>query len=161
EPTTKADDAALASAIKRAGNVVVAAQLTAGATSEDAVEWLRPLPDIESAAAGVGHVDVNTGFDGGARTLLLRKADDQGAAVWAMAVELTRVGDGLPAGAVRALPNAVGVGERILPVTTETDSDLIESVAAGAARSEQLRAERLSFDYIGPTGSFAPQTISF
>ncbi|HEY7179851.1 MAG TPA: CHASE2 domain-containing protein, partial [Blastocatellia bacterium] len=36
EQTTKADDAALASAVKRAGNVVVAAQLTAGATSEDA-----------------------------------------------------------------------------------------------------------------------------
>ncbi|HEY8459091.1 MAG TPA: CHASE2 domain-containing protein, partial [Blastocatellia bacterium] len=75
EPTTRDDDAALALAIKRAGNVVVAAQLTAGAANEDAVEWLRPLPDIESNAAGVGHADVHTGFDGVARTLPLRKAD--------------------------------------------------------------------------------------
>jgi len=158
EPTTKADDAALASAVKRAGNVVVAAQLTAGATGADTVEWLRPLQDIESNAAGVGHVDVNTGFDGVARTLLLRKADDQSEALWAMAVELIRVGDGLPSDAVRALPQAVAIGERILPVTTDPDSDLIESTGAA---SERLRVERLSFDYIGPTGSFAPQTISF
>jgi signal transduction histidine kinase/CHASE2 domain-containing sensor protein len=158
EPTTKADDAALASAVKRAGNVVVAAQLTAGASSEDAVEWLRPLQDIESNAAGVGHVDVHTGFDGVARTLLPREADDQGKTLWAMAFELIRVGDGLAADALRALPQAVAIGNRILPVMTEPDSDLIELTGAGA---ELLRAERLSFDYIGPSGSFAPQTISF
>jgi signal transduction histidine kinase/CHASE2 domain-containing sensor protein len=158
DPTTKADDAALASAIKRAGNIVVAARLTAGTTSEDAVEWLRPLKDIESNAAGVGHDDVHTGFDGVARTLLLRKADDQGVALWAMAVELIRVGDGLAADALHALPQAVAIGNRILPVTTDLDSDLIESTGAG---SERLRVERLPFDYIGPSGSFAPQTISF
>src|SRR5262245_52378658 len=158
EPTTKADDAALASAVKRAGNVVVAAQLTAGATGEEAVEWLRPLKDIESNAAGVGHVDVHTGFDGVARTLLPREADDQGAALWAMAVELIRVGDGLPSDAPRVLPQAVAVGNRILPVTTDPDSHLIESTGAGPDR---LRAARLLIDYIGPPGSFAPQTISF
>jgi signal transduction histidine kinase/CHASE2 domain-containing sensor protein len=158
DPTTKSEDTALASAIKRAGNVVVAAQLTAGATSEDAVEWLRPLQDIESNAAGVGHTDVHTGFDGVARTLPLRKADDQGVALWAMAVELIRAGDGLPVDAIRALPKAVAIGERILPIVTSLDSELIESTGAV---SERLRTERLSFDYIGPTGSFAPQTISF
>jgi two-component system, OmpR family, phosphate regulon sensor histidine kinase PhoR len=31
----------------------------------------------------------------------------------------------------------------------------------GAPGSEGLRVERLSFDYIGPAGSFAPRTISF
>src|SRR5262249_21462552 len=132
EPTTKADDAALVSAVKDAGNVVVAAQLTAGATSEDGVEWLRPLPDIESSAAGVGHVDVHTPFDGGARMLLLREADDQGAAHWAMAVELIRVGDGPAADPLRALPQAVAIVNRILPATTDPDSDLIESTGAGS-----------------------------
>jgi len=158
ETTTKADDAALASAVKRAGNVVVAAQLTAGATNEDAVEWLRPLPDIESNAAGVGHVDVHTGFDGVARALPPREADDQGVALWAMAVELIRVGDGLAADATRVLPQAVTIGDRILPITTNPDSYLIESTGAG---TERLRAARLLIDYIGPPGSFAPQTISF
>jgi signal transduction histidine kinase/CHASE2 domain-containing sensor protein len=156
--TTKADDASLASAVKRAGNVVVAAQLKRGATSEDVVDWLLPLPDIESSAAGVGHVHVHTGFDGVARTLLLRKADDEGRALWAMVVELIRVGDGLAADALRALPQAVAIGNRILPVTTDPDSHFIESTGAAP---ERLRAARLSIDYIGPTGSFAPQTISF
>ena len=141
DPTTRADDAALASAVKRAGNVVVAAQLTAGATSEDAVEWLRPLQDIESNAAGVGHVDVHTGFDGVARTLLPRNADDQGGALWAMAVEVIRVGDGLAADALRAAPQAVAIGNRVLPVTTDPGSILIESAGGG---SERLRAARMS-----------------
>jgi signal transduction histidine kinase len=156
EPTVKADDSALAAAIKRAGNVVVAAQLSVGATSEDEVNWLRPLPEIESNAAGVGHVNVHTGFDGVARTLLLRQADDHGDAIWAMAVELIRVGDGLPADSLRDLPRKVAIGERILPATINPDSYHIESDGA-----EHLRAARLSIDYIGPSGSFSPQTISF
>ena len=158
EPTIKSEDAALASAIMRAGNVVVAAQLTAGATNNDEIAWLRPLPEIESNAAGVGHVDVHTGFDGVARTLVLREADDQGEALWAMAVELIRIGDGLGAGDLRGLPQSLAIGKRILPVTTNPDSQIIESTGA---RPERLSAERLSIDYIGPTGSFAPQTISF
>ncbi len=158
DPTTRADDAALATAIKRAGNVVVAAKLTAGETGDTVVEWLRPLPEIEANAAAVGHVDVHTGFDGVARTLLPREADDQGRSLWAMAIELIRVGDGLPAGAIRALPEAVTVGNRILPITTDPDSYFVESTGPAP---ERLRAARLSIDYIGPTGSFAPQTISF
>jgi signal transduction histidine kinase/CHASE2 domain-containing sensor protein len=158
DPTTEADDAALAMAIKRAGNVVVAAQLPAVPTSEDAVEWLRPLQEIESNAAGVGHTDVHTGFDGVARTLLPRKVDNQSVPLWAMAVELIRAGDRLPADAIHVLPNSVAIGERILPVTTNPDPDFIESTSAG---STPMRVERLSFDYIGPSGSFAPQTISF
>src|SRR5262249_39830308 len=132
--------------------------LTTGASNDSAVEWLRPLPDIEACAAGVGHVEVQTGFDGVARALLLRKADDQGIALWAMAVELIRAGDGLAADAIRELPQAVANGTRTLPVTTDPDLDLIDSTNAGPGG---LRVERLSFDYIGPPGSFAPQTISF
>src|SRR5262245_33078601 len=69
-----------------------------------------------------------------------------------------RVGDELPADALRAMPQAVAIGNRILPVTTDPDSHLIESKSASP---EHLRASRLSIDYIGPPGSFAPQTISF
>ncbi|HEY6400825.1 MAG TPA: CHASE2 domain-containing protein, partial [Blastocatellia bacterium] len=56
EPTTPADDQALATAIARAGNVALAAQLatTTGDNGESRVVWLRPLPEIERAAAGVG-----------------------------------------------------------------------------------------------------------
>ncbi len=158
ESTTKAEDDALALAVKGAGNVVVAAQLTAGATNDDEIAWLRPLRDIESNAAGVGHVDVHTGFDGVARTLLLREADDRGEALWAMAVELIRVGDGLSTDAISDSPQAMAIGKRILPVTTDLDSQLIET---NGSSPERLRAGRLLIDYIGPPGSFAPQTISF
>ncbi len=95
EPTMPADDQALATAIARAGNVVVASQLTrtTGDNGESGVVWLRPLPELESAAAGVGHVNVVPGHDGIVRALLLRQADDGGAAVWAMAAEAARVAD--------------------------------------------------------------------
>src|SRR5262249_60269615 len=51
EPTKPADDQALAAAIARAGNVVVASQLTrtTGDNGESGVLWLRPLPEIERA----------------------------------------------------------------------------------------------------------------
>jgi signal transduction histidine kinase/CHASE2 domain-containing sensor protein len=157
EPTNSSDDSALASAISRAGNVVVAAQLTADVANEDEVSWLRPLPEIESNAAGVGHVDVHTGFDGVARALLLRQADDQARSFWAMALELIRVGDGLTAEAVRELPHAVALGKRVIPVITDPGSDLIESQGTSP---EHIRAPRLLIDYIGPSGSFATQTVS-
>ncbi|MCI0661860.1 MAG: CHASE2 domain-containing protein, partial [Acidobacteria bacterium] len=158
EPTNSSDDSALAAAIARAGNVVVAGQLTTETANEDAVNWLLPLPEIESNAAAVGHVDVHTGFDGVARTLMLREADDHANSFWAMAVELIRVGDGLTADAVRELPDAVALGKRVIPIITDPSLDLIESQGT---RAEHLRAARLLIDYIGPTGSFAAQTFSF
>src|SRR5215207_587601 len=81
EPTTPGDDLALAEAISRSGNVVVAAQLIASSGEGQAV-WLRPLEAVAKAAAGVGHVNVATGFDGVARVLPLRQADDSGSVLW-------------------------------------------------------------------------------
>src|SRR5215471_14999938 len=74
ESTVAADDSALADSIKRAGNVVLAAQLTEGTDRSGipSVSWLRPLPSIESVAAGVGHANVSTEADGEARELSLR-----------------------------------------------------------------------------------------
>ncbi|MGH9937401.1 MAG: CHASE2 domain-containing protein, partial [Blastocatellia bacterium] len=53
EPAAAADDRALAEAIARAGNVVVAAQLAESADEQgqSRIAWLRPLPEIERAAA--------------------------------------------------------------------------------------------------------------
>src|SRR5215831_14252792 len=96
EPTAPAnndDDQRLAAAIARAGNVIAAAQLIGGGPRP--AEWLRPLPEIGRAAAGVGHVNVLTESDGAARGLLLRAADDEGQSLWAMAVETVRIGDRL------------------------------------------------------------------
>jgi PAS domain S-box-containing protein len=157
ETTSTADDSALASAIAKAGNVVTAAQLTR--TDSGRVVWLRPLPSVEKAAAGVGHVHVSTEVDGVAGSFLVRQADDQGQAEWTMALEAIRVGEGANDQSIQELPGAVSIGERTFPVRSETRTIEIET---GRPRSAQrLRASWIPIEYVGPAGSFAPYTFSF
>src|ERR1700737_4720167 len=89
EPTDRSDDNALADSIKRAGNVVSAAQLLRAPSGE--VVWLRPIPSIQDASTAIGHVNVSTELEGVARELLVREADDEGRAFWAMAIEAIRI----------------------------------------------------------------------
>src|SRR6195256_1393559 len=157
DATSNADDSALASAIAKAGNVVTAAQLAS--TESGRVVWLRPLPAIERAAAGVGHVHVSTEVDGVAGSFLVRQADDQGQAEWAMALETIRVGEGANGQSIQELPGAVSIGGRTFPVRSETRTIEIET---GRPRSTQrLRASWIPIEYVGPAGSFAPYTFSF
>jgi signal transduction histidine kinase/CHASE2 domain-containing sensor protein len=157
EPTNNADDSALATAIARAGNVVIAAQLSR--TESGRVVWLRPLPSIEKTAAGIGHVHVSTEVDGVAGSFLVRQADDQGQTEWAMALETIRVGEGVNDQSVQELPGTVSIGGRTFPVRTETRTMEIES---NHPRSTQrLRASWIPIEYVGPAGSFAPHTFSF
>jgi signal transduction histidine kinase/CHASE2 domain-containing sensor protein len=162
EPTMPADDQALATAIASAGNVVVASQLTraVGDRGESRVVWLRPLPEIESAAAGVGHVNVVLGHDGIVRALLLRQADDGGAALWAMAAEAIHVADREKGGELRELPGAAQIGLRKVPVHSN-DDEVVLGAQNDGAYFERLRPTRLHIDYVGPGGSFAGQTYSF
>jgi signal transduction histidine kinase/CHASE2 domain-containing sensor protein len=157
DATNNADDSALALAIAKAGNVVTAAQLTRIESGQ--VVWLRPLPSIEKAATGVGHVHVSTEIDGVAGSFLVRQADDQGQAEWAMALETIRVGEGTNDQSIQELPGAVSVGGRTFPVRSESRTIEIES---GRPRSTQrLRATWIPIEYIGPAGSFASYTFSF
>src|SRR5882762_1807172 len=157
EATSNADDSALASAIGKAGNVVAAAQLTR--TESGRVVWLRPLSPVEKAAAGVGHVHVSTEADGVAGSFLVRQADDQGQAEWAMALETIRVGEGANDRSIQELPGAVSIGGRTFPMRSETRRIEIES---GRPRNTQrLRASWIPIEYVGPAGSFAPYTFSF
>ena len=57
DATAPGDDDALAAAIRRSGNVVLAAQLIETPLRE--AEWIRPLPLLAQAAAGVGHGNVD------------------------------------------------------------------------------------------------------
>src|ERR1700676_1964150 len=157
EPTSSADDSALAAAIARAGNVVAAAQLSR--TESGRVVWLRPLPAIEKAAAGIGHAHVSTEIDGVAGSFLVRQADDLGQAEWAMALETIRVGEGVNDQSVQELPGRVSMGGRTLPVRTETRTMEIES--SHPRSTERLRASWIPIEYVGPAGSFAPHTFSF
>jgi PAS domain S-box-containing protein len=157
ETTNTADDSPLASAIAKAGNVVTAAQLTR--TESGQVVWLRPLSSVEKAAAGVGHVHVSTEADGVAGSFLVRQADDQGQAEWAMALETIRVGEGANDQSIQELPGAVSIGGRTFPMRSETRTIEIES---GRPRNTQrLRASWIPIEYVGPAGSFAPYTFSF
>lgn len=165
EPTTEANDAALADAISRTGNTVAAAQLVDAAASSDGsgerqVQWLRPLPQIERVSAGVGHVNISTESDGTARDLPLRKMDNEGRALWSMAVEAVRVGDGISAGEVQDLSGAVRLGGRMLLLAND-ENKLNFTTQEANGRIVNLRADRMVIDYIGPTGSFAPHTYSF
>src|SRR5262245_16148406 len=157
DPTNEAGDAALAEAVKRAGNVVAPAQLIE--TPLGGVEWVRPLPAIEKAAAAVGHGNVLTDDDGVARSLTLRQTDDEGNAFWAMAVEAIRVGDGLRPEDARDVPDAVNIGPRVIPV--EADAEVDDYATPRTESSPQtFRASRMAIDYVGPAGSFADRTVS-
>jgi signal transduction histidine kinase/CHASE2 domain-containing sensor protein len=162
EPTTPADDQALATAIARAGNVVLAAILapTTGDNGESRVVWLRPLPEIERAAAGVGHVNVIPGYDGIVRTLLLRQADYSGAELWAMAAETIRVAGRDKGVELRESPEAAQIGPHRVPIYSNNDEIILGAQNEGA-RFERLRPARLHLDYVGPAGSFAERTYSF
>jgi PAS domain S-box-containing protein len=157
DTTNNADDSALASAIAKAGNVVTAAQLAR--TESGSVVWLRPLPSIERAAAGVGHVHVSTEVDGVAGSFLVRQADDQGQAEWAMALEIIRVGEGANDQSIQELPGAVSISARIFPVRSETRT--IEIETSRPRSTQRLWASWIPIEYVGPAGSFAPYTFSF
>jgi PAS domain S-box-containing protein len=162
EPSTSADDAALADSIKRSGNSIVGAQLveTTDETGSPIARWLRPLPIIEGSAAGLGHVNVATEADGQARELPLRKADDQGQSLWAMAVETIRVGEGVRPDTVRDVAGGVRLGTRTIPVAREVRTTRFGRQGANAPE-ETLNADRMVIDYVGPPGSFSHQTYSF
>jgi signal transduction histidine kinase/CHASE2 domain-containing sensor protein len=162
EPTEPDEDEALAAAIARAGNVVVATQLirTTDERNENRIAWLRPLPEIESAAAGTGHVNIATGFDGVARLLLLRQSDDEGQAFWAMAIEAIRIAMQVKSESLRELPDALQIGARTIPVNIGGDEVPLGPERDGS-QFERLRPARLILDYVGPARSFSPQTYSF
>src|SRR5262249_30615083 len=162
EPTSPSDDTAMADAIKRAGNAVVAAQLieTTDEKGEAADNWLRPLPLIENAAAGVGHVNVSTEADGAARELSLRKSDDQGKALWSIAVETIRVGEGIRATSIVDVPGGVVLGSRTIPILADGPTSSFRSRHLNS-RAEISRPDRMTIDYVGPPGSFSHQTFSF
>ncbi|MDX2042912.1 MAG: CHASE2 domain-containing protein [Acidobacteriota bacterium] len=157
EATNENDDVALAQAIKNSGKVVVAAQLVS--IGANRAEWLRPLPDIEQAAAAVGHGNVATDNDGVARALLLREADDGGHTYWSLAAELVRVADGARPEEIHEVPGAVRIAARTIPVVTDSQSVFV-TTQPNSTQFETVRANRMPIDFVGPAGTFAARTFS-
>lgn len=162
ESTSETEDAALADSIKRAGNAVVAAQLIEIADEKGlpGTRWLHPIPQIENAAAGVGHVNVSTEADGTARELSLRKSDDQGKALWSIALETIRAGEGIRGASVRDVPGAVVLGSRMIPIMPDIPNVSFASRDINS-RTDTSRPDRMTIDYVGPPGSFSHQTFGF
>ena len=157
DPTTPAEDDALANSIRKAGNVALAAQLVE-AQAGGGAQWLGPCPAIRQSGAGTGHVNVLAESEGAARELLVRMADDRGSALLALAVETVRIGERVPSGAVVDTGAVLGVGPRSIPI--EAAGRVAAIGGPAGARAEVMRAGRMAIDYIGPTDSFAAHTYS-
>jgi PAS domain S-box-containing protein len=156
DPTTQEDDDNLARSIGRAGNVVVAAQLTDSPVHGGPSRWLQPLPAMERAAAGVGHVNAQTETDGIVRQVPIRMADDNGRSYRAMAVEAVRIADGTSEEGITDEQDALLVGARTIRLDTAAPPIAIIPTAS----TRVLHGGRMTIDYIGPAGSFGPVTYS-
>jgi signal transduction histidine kinase/CHASE2 domain-containing sensor protein len=156
DPTTQEDDDDLARSIGRAGNVVVAAQLTDSPIHGGPSRWLQPLPAIERAAASVGHVNAQTELDGIVRQVAIRMADDTGRSYLSMPVEVVRIADGTPLQGVTDEQGALLLGARTIRLDTSAPAVAI----VPSASTRVLHGGRMTIDYIGPAGSFGPVTYS-
>ena len=156
DPTTQEDDDNLARSIGRAGNVVVAAQLTDSPVHGGPSRWLRPLPAIERAAAGVGHVNAQTETDGIVRQVAIRLADDDGRSYRAMPVEAVRIADGTSEEGITDEQSALLLGARTIRLDTAAPPVAI----IPSASTQVLHGGRMTIDFIGPAGSFGPVTYS-
>ena len=156
DPTTQEDDDNLARSIGRAGNVVVAAQLTDSPVHGGPSRWLPPLPSLEHAAAAVGHVNAQTELDGIVRQIAVRLADDSGHAFRAMPVEAVRIADGTAEEGLTDEQRDLLLGGRTIPLDTTAPSVEIEPTAS----TRVLHGGRMTIDFIGPAGSFNPVTYS-
>src|ERR1019366_4059167 len=116
DPGTQEDDDDLARSIGRAGNVVVAAQLTDSPVHGGPSRWLRPLPAIERA--GAGHVNAQTETDGIVRQVAIRLADDDGRSYRAMPVEAVRIADGTSEEGITDEQSALLLGARTIRLDT-------------------------------------------
>jgi signal transduction histidine kinase/CHASE2 domain-containing sensor protein len=158
DATNREADETLARSIARAGNVVLAAQLIDSAARGGPAAWLRPMPALATAAAGVGHVNVQVESEGVARQLAVQVSDDAGETLRAIPVEAVRVGDRAPVQSVSFTGPALVVGSRAIPLDTSPPVVLVGQAAGRAPR--RLETGGMTIDYIGPAASFDPVTYS-
>ena len=158
DPTTQADDEALARSLGRAGNVVLAAQLIDSAANGGQAVWLMPMSALANAAAAVGHANVEVELDGAARQVAAQAADDAGRTLRALPVETVRVAAGTPERSVSFTGRSLLLGRRTIPLEEGPAPVLPGHV--GSPPPSRLPTGRLNIDYIGPAGSFDSVTYS-
>jgi signal transduction histidine kinase len=156
DPSAPEDDAVLAQAIGHAHNVVLGAQLVDSPVPGGPSTWLMPMPIFAAAAAGIGHVNVEVESEGVARQIAVQTADDSGLTVRALPIEALRVASGAPAANVFFNGKSMLVGNRAIPLQVSPATVRIRQ----SGTVERLDTGRMTIDYIGPAGSFAPVTYS-
>ena len=157
DPTNDAGDAALARSIAGAGNVVLAAQLIDSPVHGGPSNWLLPLPALASAAAAIGHVNVQVESEGVARQIAVQSSDDAGKTLRAMSIEAIRVGDRTPEQGVTFTGRSLVFGEHSIPLELAPSPSI---VSQSGVPPVHLNSGRMTIDYIGPSGSFDPVTYS-
>jgi len=156
DPSAPEDDALLAQAIGHAHNVVLGAQLVDSPVPGGPSTWLMPVPIFAAAAAGIGHVNVEVESEGVARQIAVQTADDSGLTLRALPIEAFRVASGAPPANVFFTGKSMLVGNRAIPLQVSPATVRIRQ----SGTVERLETGRMTIDYIGPAGSFAPVTYS-
>lgn len=158
EQKDPAGDRALGDAIRRAGDVVVSAQLieSAGRGIDSSLapersptqlsQWLMPIPEIASAARAIGHVHAAPDVDGVLSSVQLSKSSSVGARRWALALELLRLASNIEA-APEEIPSALQVGPYVIPILDRSDTPSLEPASL-------QRANEMRINYAGPTATF-------
>lgn len=153
-----AEDLALGEAIRRAGNVVLAAQLIEGRTQESSgpaetgrdagqlSQWLMPVPEIAAGARAIGHVHAAPDVDGELNSVQLSKSSSDAVRRWALALELLRLSENIDA-APEELSSSLKVGSFVIPI-------LDRSAAQAISPASLHRANEMRINYAGPAATF-------
>jgi len=152
EESEPEEDARLAEAIKKNGRVILPTQLfEADSPTENGqteVVWLRPLPEIEAAAASEGHAHAAPDVDGTLRSIQLSKADDKGARFWAFGLEILRVAEAIAPTDFEEKPDSLRFGSHdIRLLQNETEIPNIPGVKIS-------RSDEMLINYAGATKSY-------
>lgn len=156
EPSEAEEDRRLVQAVRQSGRVVLPAQLpdseTAGSDQLGST-WLRPLAELERAAAGVGHAHAAPDVDGVLRSIQLSKADERGDRLWAFGLEAVRVAEGIASNDIRESAGALHVGRYEIPVLDEPSPFAAPGITI-------TRPNEMLINYVGPTRSFRYYSIA-
>ncbi|HEY0460990.1 MAG TPA: CHASE2 domain-containing protein [Pyrinomonadaceae bacterium] len=151
EETDPEVDRRLASAILENGRVVLPVQLFENVSENSAgkdLVWLKPLPELERAAAGEGHAHAAPDTDGTLRSIQLSKTDDQGNRFWAFGLEVLRVAEDIKADDFSESADRLRFGNYDIKLTRD------ESVESAVPGVSTIRANEMLINYVGAANSF-------
>lgn len=147
EPSDANEDAKLAEAIKRNNKIILPAQLVEKNDEGISIVWLRPLHEFEKNARAIGHAHISPDVDGMMRSIQLSKADNTATRLWAFALEVVRVADGIGQNDFEEKDGALKVGDfQISVLDNETESE--------NKNINIIRPNEMVINYVGAAGTF-------